>query len=426
MGEAVHRSKSGTELFVYGETKNPGLLQRAAGYEVGKLSDFDRLGDFVKHVQPDAVFPGPEAPLAAGVADFLASLGVPCIGPMMTSAQLESSKSFTRNLLEKYHIPGNPHHRVFYAMNGLETYLHDTLQGEYVIKADGLKGGKGVQLSGEHLKTVEAGVAYAEECLNEVGRVVVEEKLIGQEFSLMSFVSGTTVVDMVPVQDHKRAHVGDTGPNTGGMGSYSDADHSLPFLSQEDLAAAHAITVEVARALHEETGQRYQGIMYGGFIAVREGVRLIEYNARFGDPEAMNVLSILKTDFIDLCSAIVRGELEGFPVEFERKATVCKYVVPHGYPDHPIKGEKIEINTLPHGAQAYYASVDQRPDGLYLLGSRAVAMVGVGDTIAEAEAVAQRAVQAVRGPVFFREDIGTAMLLEKRVEMMRGLRGDQP
>lgn len=158
-------------------------------------------------------------------------------------------------------------------------------------------------------------------------------------------------------------------------------------------------------------------------MAVKDGVRLIEYNARFGDPEAMNALAILKTNFVDVCQAIVRGELEGMAVEFEKKATVCKYVVPEGYPDHAIKGEKIEIGTLPARSSCYYASVDQRDDGLYLLGSRAVAMVGVGETIAEAEAVAQRAVGAVKGPVFFREDIGTRALIEKRIEMMRELRG---
>lgn len=422
IGEAVRRSKSGAELFVYGESKNPGLTAIASGYEVGKLNDFDRLGAFAKSIEPDVVFPGPEAPLAAGVVDFLATLGIPCVGPFMTSAQLESSKSFTRNLLTKYGIPGNPGYRVFYAAEGLESYLRDTLGGHYVIKADGLKGGKGVLLSGEHLKTIAEGVAYAEACLAEVGRVVVEEKLVGQEFSLMSFVSGPTVVDMVPVQDHKRAHVGDTGPNTGGMGTYSDANHSLPFLQPSDLQAAHAITVAVAQALHQETGQRYHGVMYGGFIAVPDGVRLIEYNARFGDPEAMNVLALLKTDFVDLCAAIVRGELQGFEVEFERKATVCKYVVPEGYPDHPIRGERIEIMPLPQGAHAYYASVDQREEGLFLLGSRAVALVGVGDTLSQAEAIAQQAALCVKGPVFFREDIGTAPLVEQRVAMMRTLR----
>jgi phosphoribosylamine--glycine ligase len=424
LGEAIMRSSSGAELFVYGEAKNPGLLRLASGYEIGSItSDFEALTAFARSIEPDFVIPGPEAPLAVGVVDRLAEIGVPCVGPFMMSAQLESSKSFTRNLVEKYNIPGNPAHRVFLSTEGLEAYLRDTLSGDFVIKADGLKGGKGVKLSGEHLHSVEEGVAYAKECLAEGDRVVVEEKLIGQEFSLMSFVDGTTVVDMVPVQDHKRAYVGDKGPNTGGMGSYSDANHLLPFLRADDLKDAHAITVEVAKALHRETGQRYRGVMYGGFMACKKGVRLIEYNARFGDPEVMNVLAILKTDFVDVCTAMVRGELAGMPVEFEKKAAVCKYVVPEGYPDHSVKGEKIEIGTLPARSSCYYASVDQREDGLYLLGSRAVAMVGVGETLAEAEAIAQRAAQAVKGPVFFREDIGTEALIEKRIEMMRELRG---
>ena len=252
--------------------------------------------------------------------------------------------------------------------------------------------------------------------------MVVEEKFVGPEFSLMSFADGETVVDMVPVQDHKRAYVGDSGPNTGGMGSYSDANHLLPFISEADLTVAHDITVQVMKALREDTGTKFVGIMYGGFIATKNGIKLIEYNARFGDPEAMNVLPILKTDFVDVCEAMGRGELAGMPIEFEKKATVCKYVVPEGYPDNPVKGEKIEVTTIPEGVKTYYASVDQREDGLYLSGSRAIAFVGIGDTIAEAEKLAQSAVTSVKGPVFFREDIGTEALISEYVKMMEELR----
>ena len=230
--------------------------------------------------------------------------------------------------------------------------------GEYVVKADGLTGGKGVKVSGEHLANIDEGFAYAMECLNADGRVVIEEKFIGVEFSLMSFVDGVHVVDMPAVQDHKRALEGDKGMNTGGMGTYSDADHSLPFLRPGDLEAAHAITVKVAEAIYKETGKYFKGIMYGGFMAVKNGVGLIEYNARFGDPEAMNVLPLLKTDFIDVCERIIAGNLES--VEFENKATVLKYIVPEGYPENPRKGEKIEIGEVPAGVKMYYGSVDAR------------------------------------------------------------------
>ena len=292
-----------------------------------------------------------------------------------------------------------------------------------MVKADGLKSGKGVKVSGDHLFTTDEGVAYAEQCLKEDGKVMVEEKFIGQEFSLMSFVDGENVASMPAVQDHKRAYDGDKGPNTGGMGSYSCADHSMPFLNASDLQDAHDINVAVAKAVYEETGVYYKGIMYGGFIAVKNGVRLIEYNVRFGDPEAMNVLPILRTDFSEICQAIIAGELKGMKIKFEKKATVCKYLVPDGYPDKPVKGVKIEIGDIPEGVKTYYASVDQRDDGLYLGGSRAVAFVGMADNLEDASAIATSALGSVKGPVFYRKDIGTKELIGKRVEMMGEVRG---
>lgn len=428
IAETLKRSPQGCKLGVFANANNPGIHALAEAYTVAKsLMDFEALRNFALEFKPDFCFIGPDDPTAEGAADVLKAMGIPSVGPLQTLARLESSKSFTRDLVAKYGIEGNPKFRVFTAPEGLREYMEEL--GDYVVKADGLMGGKGVKVSGEHLASIEEGVAFASECIVKAGRVVIEEKFIGEEFSLMSFVDGIHVVDMPAVQDHKRAYEGDTGPNTGGMGTYSDSNHSLPFLQISDLEAAHAITVAVAKALHEETGEYYKGIMYGGFMAVRDGVRLIEYNARFGDPEAMNVLPLLKTDFIAVCEAIVAGTLDQLPIEFEKKATVVKYVVPEGYPVAPRKGEKIEVGavpppgTSPEGVRVYFASVDARDDGLYLSGSRAVAFVGIGASLAEAEAAAQSAVSSVKGPVFFRKDIGTAELIQKRVEHMKELRG---
>lgn len=426
IGETLKRSNQGAnrgvELFVLGSAKNPGLASLASEYKVASVTDFDAVRAFVKRVGPDFVVPGPEAPIAAGVVDALAEIGVPCVAPRMTVARLESSKAFTRDLLRKHNIPGNPRFRVFYEPHGLADYMENELEGEFVVKADGLKGGKGVRVSGDHLADVEAGVTYAHECLDEAGQVVIEEKFVGQEFSLMSFADGHTALDMIPVQDHKRAYDGDKGQNTGGMGTYSDANHLLPFLTARDVADAHEITRQVLHALYEETGTRFTGIMYGGFIVTKHGVRLIEYNARFGDPEAMNCLPLLETDFVDVCEAMVRGELGGMRISFTPKATVCKYVVPEGYPDSPVKGVKIEVGAIPANVRTYYGSVDQREDGLYLGGSRAVAMVGIAETLEAAEQLAEAAAAGVKGPVFHRRDIGTAALIAKRVEMMKALR----
>lgn len=411
------------KLATFAKAKNPGIADLSEQYEIGSFTDYRAVLDFAHRIKPDFAFIGPDDPIADGMADLLLELDIHSVAPLKTVARLESSKSFTRDLLQKYKIPGNPRFRIFYEGAGLRDFFEE-LGGNYVVKADGLMGGKGVQVSGEHLKTLEEGERYAKQCIEKFGRVVVEEKFIGQEFSLMSFVDGTHVVDMVPVQDHKRAFAGDTGPNTGGMGSYGDADHSLPFLQQSDLHQAHEITERVAAALFQETGAYFKGIMYGGFMATARGVGLIEYNARFGDPEVMNILPIMKTDFVEVCEGILGGHLQRVRIEFEHKATVCKYIVPEGYPDKPNAGEKIEVQkTQNSNLRMYYASVDQKPDGLYLSSSRAVAFVGIADNLSEAERIAEAACSSVKGPVFHREDVGTAELIQKRVDMMRRLRG---
>jgi len=149
---------------------------------------------------------------------------------------------------------------------------------------------------------------------------------------------------------------------------------------------------------------------------------LIEYNARFGDPEAMNVLPLFKSDFVAICDSIINGDLNNIRIEFENKATVCKYAVPNGYPDAPIKGEKIDVGEMPEGTKVYFASVDEKEDGLYLAGSRAVAVVGIGDDLSKAEKLAEEGVNLIKGPVFHRKDIGTDALIQKRIKMMEGIR----
>lgn len=420
LGDALKRSPQGCELAVFAKAKNPGLMELATHYKVAALDDRNALKAFVEEVQPDFAVIGPEAPLVDGTVDFLEELGVKSVGPYKDLAQLEGSKSYTRDLLVKYEIDGNPHFQTFTSPEGIREYMEQL--GEYVVKADGLHGGKGVKLSGEHLANLDEGVAYAEECIASDGRVVIEEKFVGEEFSYICLTDGKTVVPCPVTQDHKRAYDGDQGPNTGGMGSYGGADGSLPFLKESDLAEAQKITEDVVLALRAQEGKLYKGVMYGGFIATKNGVRLIEYNARFGDPEAMNILPLLKTDFIAVCEAIIEGSLHDLKLEFEKKATVVKYVVPEGYPDNSVKNEAVEIGELPENVKCYFASVDAREDGLYLGGSRAIGMVGIGSTLEDAEKAAQAAVEKVKGPVFFRKDIGTQNLIQKRIDHMCDLR----
>lgn len=423
IAQTLKRSSQDVSIIAYGKAKNPGIAALADRYETGPLDTFEELKKLAAEENPDFAVVGPDDPIADGAVDALLELEIHSMAPLRTVARLESSKSFTRDLLRKYDIPGNPKFHIFLTEQGVDEYIRDELGGDYVVKADGLMGGKGVKVSGEHLHSVEEGIQYAKECISKFGRVVVEEKFVGEEFSLMCFCDGKNIAAMPAVQDHKRAYNGDTGPNTGGMGTYSDADHMLPFLKPEDIKKAIEITKKTARALFEETGAEFKGIMYGGFIVTKNGVKLIEYNARFGDPEAMNVLPILETDFIEICEAIIHGTIDKIDVKFAPKATVCKYVVPEGYPENPVKGEKIEVGQVPEGVKLYYASVDQKEDGIYMSGSRALAFVGVADTISEAEKIAASALSSVSGKIFYRDDIGTDALIQKRVDHMKKLRG---
>ncbi|MDD1707271.1 MAG: phosphoribosylamine--glycine ligase, partial [Methanoregulaceae archaeon] len=252
------------------------------------------------------------------------------------------------------------------------------------------------------------------------GNVVLEERLIGEEFTLQAFVDGRHLVPMPLVQDHKRAFEGDEGPNTGGMGSYSMPDHTLPFVSRKDTDQALDI-MKTAVSSMEKAGFLYRGILYGQFMNTVDGPMVIEFNARFGDPEAMNVLSLLESDFSSIVGKIISGTLSSSDVRFSRKASVCKYLVPEGYPVAPRTGEELRIGK-PTRAILYYANIDEQNGRFYTQTSRTMAFVGLGDSLEEAEEIAEDAASSVTGRVRYRRDIGTAAMLEKRIKHMKELR----
>lgn len=409
------------------KTNNPGIASLSEKTKLGSYSDLAAITSFATENKIEFAVIGPEDPLKNGVVDALAQINVPAVGPTQSLARLETSKSFTRDLVSKYNIPGNPQFKVFETMDGVEDFLNQ-LKG-IVLKPDGLTGGKGVQVQGDHFETRKDALKLCEQILTGGSSLIVEEKFDGEEFSLQCLCDGIHVVATPLVQDHKRRFDGDKGPNTGGMGSYSLADHSMPFLKPQDLQDALNITRRIAAALLKETGTPYKGVMYGGFIATKNGAKLLEYNARFGDPEAMNILPLLKSDFVEICRHIIAGTLDKPKIEFENKATVCKYVVPKGYglpADHPDASSskaKIEVGDVGQ-ARLYYSSVDQKEDGLYLSSSRAIGIVGIADTLADARKIAEEGVKAVKGPVAYREDIGTDALIQKRVNHMKKIRNE--
>lgn len=434
IAEALLRSNPQPELICATTNCDPFLKKVSKEHVQMDIMHFPAILELARRTKPDFAFIAPDDPIGGGLVDRLASIGVPSIAPRKNLARIESSKSFTRHLLKQYNIPGNPKFRVFEftssdKLKELEasilSYIERDLQGHYVVKYDGLKGGKGVKVSGEHLPTSASGVHYAMECIAQCGSAVIEEKIIGVEFSLMSFVSGTVTVDMPAIQDHKRAFAGDSGPNTGGMGTYTAADHSLPFLSADDIKKASELNKQIAVALAKECGEVYHGILYGGFMATADGIRLIEYNARFGDPEALNILPLLKSDFVAICQAILAGTLTKEMVEFEHKATVCKYITPRSYPEGKKEvGKEFFVPTdLPSNVHCYYGDITMNEKGKLLLGSsRAVGVVGIGDTLEEAESAAQSICAQATGPVRFRADIGATETVQKRIDLVNKIR----
>ena len=417
-----------SEVYAYMAWENPGIKKSATGYFIGRMDDAESCVKFAKASKTEIAVIGPEAPLAAGFVDALLEAGILCVGPDREHAQLETSKGFTRMLLEKYEIDAQPEYKVFDKDSDpreIQEFLEEL--GEFVIKPDGLTGGKGVKISGEHLQSAEEGMLYVHEIIGNHSKAIAEEKLEGEEFSLQTLTDGKTFLHFPVAQDHKRAYEEDLGPNTGGMGSYSDANFLLPFLTLKDIETARRITEEVAAAIEKELGSPYKGVMYGGFMITKKGVKLLEYNARFGDPEAMNVLPILKTPFSEICMAAAEGKLLELNVEFEKKATVCKYIVPKGYPDNTQEG-KIAIPTCEKDnikALTYYASVEEKNGELWTKKSRAVAFVGIADTIKQAEKIAEEAASKATGNAYHRRDIGTVEALERKIEHMKEVLNDE-
>ena len=403
-------------LYACAGNRNPGIAALADGFEQLDSTDVDAVCDYAEDVEATLAVVGPEAPLAAGVVDALEEAGIYAFGPTADLARIETDKAYQRQFMAENGIPGCPDFETFTDVEAACAYIEE-YDGDLAVKPAGLTGGKGVQVIGDQV-TAEEAITHLRE--HQYDEVVLEERLVGEEFTIQAFVANGDLRVTPAVQDHKRAFEGDEGPNTGGMGSYSDAGLTLPFMSEADYHEAVEILQATVDAL-----DGYRGILYGQFMLTADGVKVIEYNARFGDPEAMNTLPTMNTPFLDVLVAARDGET--LPqLSFAPKATVCKYAVPEGYPDEPKAGAKVEIDDSSAGeAILFYASVDERDDGIYTTTSRSFAVVGVADSIADAESIAEEAL-AVAGEegLHVRHDIGTEELVQQRIDHVNELRGE--
>ncbi len=408
------------ELYSVMSKKNPAMARLSKKYYICDIENAEEVRKALQGESFDIGFSSPDATLAAGVSDALTDFCSGVASPTREASRIEWDKAYARNLMKENSIPGLPAFAVVSSEEDALAFIKET--GEVAVKPVGLTGGKGVKIMGEHLENEKETLAYTVSLIKKDGSVVLEERLNGQEFTLQSFCDGTHVSLMPPVQDHKRAFEGDSGPNTGGMGSYSTGKN-LPFLKEKDLGDAGNIMRRTIEAMKKE-GNPFKGVLYGQFMATKEGPKVIEFNARFGDPEAMNVVPLMKTHFTDVLVKIADGNLG--TVEFSSSSTVVKYLVPRGYPEKPAKDAEVGVDeekTKEFGARVYYASVYEKEGRILTTGSRAFGILGMAESTEEAERIAEKACSAARGPLWHRSDIGTKELIEKKIRHMDSVRG---
>ncbi|KAF5425257.1 MAG: phosphoribosylamine--glycine ligase [Candidatus Methanomarinus sp.] len=418
---AISKSERPYQLYAVMSKKNPGIANLCNDLLINSEVEIEIIVQYATRIGIDIAIIGPEAPLAVGLADALENAGIPAIGPKRLAAKLEFDKAWTRKFMERNNISGLPAFGIFNKQEENEAHQYIEELGDVAVKPAGLTGGKGVKVMGDQLPDKDAAKAYASELLKS-DVIVIEENLKGEEVTIQAFVDGKHLAFAPSVQDHKRAFEGDLGPNTGGMGSYNDAGYLLPFMIESDYTQAKEIMEQVVRKIKEETMEEYRGILYGQFILTTGGIKVIEFNARFGDPEVMNILPLLETDIIDIIEAMTTQTLDTVDVRFSSKATVCKYCVPAGYPEDPVKDAPIEVGDM-GDAILFYSSVYEKEGVVYTTGSRAAAVVGIANSIQEAEKIAQAALTNIKGPLECRQDIGKQLLIQKRIDHMQSLRG---
>ncbi len=425
--DAIYRSKN-AELYSFMKNLNPGIAQLTKQYHLGQETDITKVVQFAKSKKIDMALIGPEAPLEKGLTDALQKQEISVCSPSQKAAQIETNKAWMRKLLHQYKIPGQLKYNVFSSSTDAEPFIEE-LDGNIAIKPLGLTGGKGVRVAGDHFTGTSEAMEYIQQVITtKIGgsaQVLIEEKAIGEEFTLQAFSDGCSILTLPAVQDHKRLLPDDKGPNTGGMGSYSCADGLLPFLSKKEYDQGAYILSEIITSLRKE-GYPYIGPIYGQFMVTKKGIKIIEINARFGDPEAMNVLPLLQTDYVELCQAIINQELSDFHIHMDEQSTVCKYVVPEGYGYQSMINQPIHVNEsaiTKCGARLFYASVNQKDNMIYTSSSRALAVVGIADELPQAEHIAEEALSYISGDhIFIRHDIGKNHLINQRVKNMNMLR----
>jgi phosphoribosylamine---glycine ligase len=383
---------------------NAGIAQQAECVALD-LADHPAIVTFCRDHRIDLVVVGPEAPLCAGIVDDLESAGIKAFGPSRAAAQLEGSKGFTKDLCRANRIPTAAYAR-FKDARAAKAYIRSH-GAPIVVKADGLAAGKGV--------VVAQSVAEAEAAVDMMfggglgeagGEIVIEEFLDGEEASFFALCDGETAIPLATAQDHKRAFDGDKGPNTGGMGAYSPAPNIDAAMSGRIMNDIIAPTMHAMKAM----GTPYKGVLYAGLMITRQGPKLIEYNARFGDPETQVLMPRLMSDLVPALLASRDGMLRSFDLRWYETPALTVVMAAHGYPGHYARGtviEGLDEAAAVEGVQVFHAGTKAEGDRILANGGRVLNISATGKTVREAQARAYAAIARIRWPEgFYRRDIG--------------------
>jgi phosphoribosylamine--glycine ligase len=412
-------SQSRKVTALYAAPGNPGIEAIGKIIHTAPLraDELDNLVDFAQKESIELVVVGPEAPLALGLADRLRERGILCFGPGQKGARLESSKIYAREFMKRHGIP-SPDWRAFSGPGEAERYLETLPDAPVVVKADGLAQGKGVVVAKNRAEALSAVKELADGRFGEAGReILIEECLTGEEVSLLTFADGKTILPMLPVQDHKRIGDGDTGPNTGGMGTYAPVSVFSPEVSR---AVEETIIRPLRSALREEALD-YRGCLYIGLMLTPDGPRVIEFNARFGDPETQVLMPLLESDLFDILRACAAGCLEeaGVP-EWSGESAVCVVMASEGYPGEYAAGRVITENPVPDALMrdswVFHAGTARDALGrLTTAGGRVLGVTARGKTFEEALERAYARVDTIDFPgKVFRRDIAHRELARRR------------
>ncbi len=364
-----------------------------------KIDDFKGIAEFCSGERIDMVVVGPEVPLSAGITDYLVERGIRTFGPSRRAAMLEGSKLFAKRIMRACGVPTGDYHE-FNTRDGLLRHIDTTEAFPMVIKLDGLAAGKGVGIP-ENRKDARA---FVDAMVRDGMRVFVEEYLEGEEASVLGICDGDTVLPLVAAQDHKRIFDGDRGPNTGGMGAYAPA----PVMTAERLERVRReVLVPTIEGMKRE-GIPFKGILYAGVIVKGDEIRVLEFNARFGDPETQVILPLLENRLGELFSAAVDGTLARCAVRFKRKSAITVVMASGGYPGEYETGKPIKgLDSLPEGALVFHAGTETRDGSCYTAGGRVLNVTATANDLAGARELAYEAVGRIsfEGAVF-RKDIG--------------------